>query len=175
MPSPKREPHIPSTPPSILMVQTLPEAFAAVEAEILAVPLEALIPISVDIPTVTRAVMGAIEELAKLLPDLAKLPDYDLRKVTHLQLYAGAALHAHRVAPVVDPSCLRARAFTLFAAAHDESLGGVAFLRWHEGDWDTFVPWNGKRSYEQLMSESAWAKVCERTKYWIDGKEVLTH
>jgi hypothetical protein len=162
-----------SPSPSILTVSTLPEAFLAVQAEILAVPLAALVPICVDVPTVTRAVMGSIDELATLLPDLAGLPDYDLKKVTHLNLYAAAALYAHLVVPLVDPKRLRARAFTLFAQAHDEALRGVSFLRWYEGDWDTFLAWNGRHNPEDLMSECAWERMS--AKKWIDGKEVPIH
>lgn len=66
----------------------------------------------------------------------------ELAKADQLALELAAAV-AHReqspeiIAEVADT---RQRVFTLFYDAYDQARRGVSYLRWNEGDADTFVP-----------------------------------
>lgn len=78
-----------------LIVDTAPQAFASVRAEIEAVPTDALVRINVDIPRAARCGLVAAEHVEPLLPDLAALYRFDIRPVRMLGTYSLALLHAN--------------------------------------------------------------------------------
>lgn len=71
------------------------EAFVLAKPAIDAVPSDALVVINLDIPEVVSATLGVLSRIRALRPELARLPDFDLDLVDHLELYALAAWHAH--------------------------------------------------------------------------------
>ncbi len=73
------------------------EAFATLQAEIAAVPDEALVNIITDIPESVQTAMGAAKRIEMLMPDLSRLPPdlFDLPRARNLRLYAGATLYSH--------------------------------------------------------------------------------
>jgi hypothetical protein len=83
---------------------TAEEAFQRVRPEIDAVPDEALVPISVEIPFAVGIALAAAPRIDTLLPQMLALPYFDPRPVRMLRTYAGAALYAHLVAVTPQPS-----------------------------------------------------------------------
>ncbi len=80
------------------LIETAPQAFATVRAEIEAVPANALLRINVDIPRAARCGLVAAENVEPLQPDLAELRRFDVRPVRMLGLYSLALLHTHDLA-----------------------------------------------------------------------------
>jgi hypothetical protein len=83
---------------------TAEESFQRVRPEIDAVPDDAIVPISVDIPFAVGIALGAAPRVDTLLPQMLALPDFDPRPVRMLRVYAGAALYTHLVAVTPQPS-----------------------------------------------------------------------
>lgn len=83
-------------------VDTAPQAFASVRAEIEAVPLDALVRINVDLSRTARCGLVAAEHVEPLLPDLARLHAFDVRPVRMLGTYALALLHVNDLASEGD-------------------------------------------------------------------------
>jgi hypothetical protein len=79
-------------------VLTSPEAFMRVQTEIRAIKAAELLAINLDIPHAARSGMVAAERIAPLLPVMAELPEFDVRLVERLSLYAMALLHTHEQA-----------------------------------------------------------------------------
>jgi hypothetical protein len=80
-------------------LETPPQAFASLLAEIEAVPADELVHIYVDIPRAARCGLLAAENLAPFFPELAKLgPWLDVRPIRMLRPYSLALLHAHDLA-----------------------------------------------------------------------------
>lgn len=76
----------------------LAAAFEKVRPEIDTVPDDAFFKKVIDVPYATTTAMAAADRIDELLPELARLPEYDLHPVHGLRGYAGAALHAHLMA-----------------------------------------------------------------------------
>jgi hypothetical protein len=90
MPRPKST--APALPPRPSSAE---EAFVLAKPAIDAVPRDALVVINLDIPEVVSATLGVLSRIRALRPGLARLPDFDLDLVDHLETYALAAWHAH--------------------------------------------------------------------------------
>jgi hypothetical protein len=90
MPRPKS-----TTPASPPRPSSAEEAFVLAKPAIDAVPRDALVVINLDIPEVVSATLGVLSRIRALRPGLARLPDFDLDLVDHLETYALAAWHAH--------------------------------------------------------------------------------
>lgn len=74
------------------------QAFKQLRAEIMAVPEDQLMHISVDIlhtHSIARVAAGRID---KIMPELQKLYGLDLQRIRKLRLYAAACVHAHLLA-----------------------------------------------------------------------------
>jgi hypothetical protein len=92
MPRKKKSP----APTLLHTTDTAPEAaFEAIRAEIEAIPIEALLPINLDIPYAVRSGLTAARNLERLALTIAKLPEFDPRPVMELRTYALALLYAH--------------------------------------------------------------------------------
>jgi hypothetical protein len=84
------------TTPIAVQKESLLAAYDLVRDEIRAFPDERLMPINIDVPTAVTVGLGTVPEMMALRPTIAKsLPDFDLRNVDKLELYANATLHAH--------------------------------------------------------------------------------
>jgi hypothetical protein len=95
--SPKSTPRTAALDPERL--ETPPQAFASLLAEIEAVPADELVHIYVDIPRAARCGLLAAENLAPFFPELAKLgPWLDVRPIRMLRPYSLALLNAHDLA-----------------------------------------------------------------------------
>jgi hypothetical protein len=113
------------------------KAFAMLESEIAAVPDNALINITTDIPQAVQTAMGAAKRIEILMPDLSRLPPdlFDLPRARKLRLYAGATLYAHLQAAesavpeselrtmLAEASTLRGRLLTV-----GEALGTLGLM-----------------------------------------------
>lgn len=87
---------LPSTPTlETLIAQGATLAFEAVRAEIVAVPVQALLPINLDVPRAARQGLVVAERLAPLLAELSTMHHLDVERVRRLPTYALALLHAH--------------------------------------------------------------------------------
>lgn len=64
-------------------------------ARIIAVPLDALRPVNIDVPTAATLVLGVVRKVAAFRARLAALPEFDLALVDALEDLAMATLHAH--------------------------------------------------------------------------------
>lgn len=80
------------------LIDTAPQAFASIYAEIEAVPTHTLVRINVDVPRAARCGLVAAERVEPLLADLAGLHRFDVRPVRMLGTYALGLLHAHDLA-----------------------------------------------------------------------------
>ena len=59
---------------------------------------------------------------------------------SELLLAIGVRDLAMRTSTIAEARDLRARAFTLLDQAYDECRRAVSFLRWHDGDAESFAP-----------------------------------
>jgi hypothetical protein len=80
------------------LITTTSQAFAAVRAEIEAIPAEQLTRINVDVARATRRGLVTARNVQPLLPALAELRPFDVRPVRMLRLYSLALSHAHSLA-----------------------------------------------------------------------------
>lgn len=82
------------------------QAFAELHDEIMAVPDDQLMQISVDIAYAHGIALVAADRIDELMPELQKLHALDIQRVRKLRLYAAACQHAHVLATApeeVDP------------------------------------------------------------------------
>jgi len=134
-------------------------AFAAIEAELTALPEPAVLPLCIDPRYAAQTAMATARRMEALLPELAALPHFDVTPVRRLAIYAAALLYTEmqleppRVPTAADPSGAldaldawlaprraRAQAYTVLVWAYDQCRRGVTFLRWCNGDVDQLVP-----------------------------------
>src|SRR5690349_875170 len=85
------------------------QAFADLHDEIMAVPEEQLMQISVDISFAHQIALAAADRIDELMPELLKLPNLDINRIRKLRVYAAACEHAHVLAtsPTEDDVRLR--------------------------------------------------------------------
>lgn len=98
-------PNAPSVEPSVIIASSPPSvppappnaklAYDRVLGEIDAVKDDELIPINLDVSLAALLVVGALPGIRKYRRDLAELPRFDMRNLTHLEDYALAARYAH--------------------------------------------------------------------------------
>lgn len=82
----------------LVLITTAPQAFAAVRAEIEAIPGDQLAHLNVDVSRATRCGLVTARNVQALLPELAELHPFDDRPVRMLRIYALALSHAHSLA-----------------------------------------------------------------------------
>jgi hypothetical protein len=85
-------------PKRALTITTNAQAFAELHDEIMAVPDDQLMHISVDIAHAHGIARVAADRIDKLMPELQKLPALDIQRIRKLRLYAAACQHAHLLA-----------------------------------------------------------------------------
>jgi hypothetical protein len=79
-------------------LQASPEhAYRRLLPELLALPPEDLIQVNRDLKEAIATALGALPNVLALAPDMARLPDLDLRAIKNLETYALALEHAHAV------------------------------------------------------------------------------
>lgn len=99
------------------LAETAPEAFAAIRAEIEAVPADGLVPINLNVAAAARRGLAVAERIEPLLPALAALPDLEFGMVERLGTYALAVLHADDLATELGSSRTTRLAILLQEAA----------------------------------------------------------
>jgi hypothetical protein len=62
---------------------------------ILAVPLDSLLPITVDITSMVTKAVGSMPEIRRFRDQVARLPEFDVDAFDHIETYARAAGFAH--------------------------------------------------------------------------------
>jgi hypothetical protein len=82
----------------LAQITTAPQAFAAVRAEIEAIPADQLAHLNVEVSRATRCGLVTARNVQALLPELAEVHPFDVRPVRMLRIYSLALSHAHSLA-----------------------------------------------------------------------------
>jgi hypothetical protein len=113
-------------------------AYRRVLPEIEALPENELVMINIDVPTAVTTALGAWHKILSLRSELeAKLSDAETLAD---QLISAVGARELASARTVAASDRRQRAFTLFTSAYDQTRRAISYLRWNQGDLDSFAP-----------------------------------
>jgi hypothetical protein len=104
------------------------EAFARVEALVLAVPEAELTPINVDIPRAVSTILGSLPGCEPFIPALRELPKLDFAKIERLRDLTFAAWHAYLAATPQTSESQKANLLTEATPLRENLLVGAEAL-----------------------------------------------